>query len=97
MSDDNILWYMCYVTPFRFFLPEVEVMIFTLAGTAINLDVEDASRLTVSDFMNILVDEEEVNLSEVAKDVFSLWMTSRHLGQSLFPYFPNSFDVSVAN
>lgn len=64
------------------------VYIYTMADVVLHLDIEDANTTTVSDIVDIIIQQKHLGLSKVAKNVFTIWMKSNVLGM-LFNYSCN--------
>lgn len=51
-----------------------------MADVVLHMDIEDANITTVSDLVDIIVQQRHLGLSRVAKNVFTIWMKSNVLG-----------------
>lgn len=56
------------------------VYIYTMADIVLHMDIEDANITTVSDLVDIIIQQKNLGLSRVAKNVFTIWMKSNVLG-----------------
>lgn len=66
-----------------------------MAEIILNMDIEDANTITVSDLVDIIIQPGNLGLSRVAKNVFTIWMKSNVLGGfcnvHTFCYLPNTY------
>jgi len=44
------------------------------------MDIEDANTTTVSDLVDIIIQQKNLGLSRIAKNIFTIWMKSNVLG-----------------
>lgn len=61
-----------------------------MADIVLHMDIEDANTTTVSDLVENIIQQKNLGLSRVAKNVFTIWMKSNVLGKNLFTYIMGS-------
>lgn len=61
-----------------------------MADIVLHMDIEDANTTTVSDLVENIIQQKNLGLSRVAKNVFTIWMKSNVLGKNLFTYIKGS-------
>lgn len=63
-----------------FFSTALSVYIYTMVDIVLHMDIEDSNTTTVSDLVDIIIQQKNLGLSRVAKNVFTIWMKSNVLG-----------------
>jgi len=51
-----------------------------MADIVLHMDIEDANTTTVSDLVDIIIQQNNLGLSRIAKNIFTIWMKSNVLG-----------------
>jgi len=51
-----------------------------MADIILHMDIENAYSTTVSDLVDIIIQQKYLGLSKIAKNVFMIWMKSNILG-----------------
>ncbi|VVC36930.1 Hypothetical protein CINCED_3A016635 [Cinara cedri] len=62
------------------------VYIYTMADIVLHMDIEDANITTVSDLVDIIIQQQYLGLSRVAKNIFTIWLRSNVLEIQLKPH-----------
>lgn len=53
-----------------------------MVDIVLHMDIEDSNTTTVSDLIDIIIQQKNLGLSRVAKNVFTIWMKSNVLGNN---------------
>lgn len=69
-----------YFTCNLFYFTALTVYIYTMADIILHMDIENAYSTTVSDLVDIIIQQKYLGLSKIAKNVFMIWMKSNILG-----------------
>jgi len=56
-----------------------------MADIVLHMDIEDATTTTVSDLVDIIIQQKHLGLSRVAMNIFTIWMKSNVLGDYQLP------------
>ncbi|XP_022160586.1 FERM domain-containing protein 8 [Myzus persicae] len=64
----------------------LSVYIYTMADIVLHMDIEDANTTTVSDLVDIIIQQNNLGLSRIAKNIFTIWMKSNVLEIQLKPH-----------
>jgi len=68
------------------FISALKMCVYLMSRVALRMDVEDGVNITVQDLVQSILQVEELGLPRVATNIFTLWMCSGLLGNTLdFP------------
>lgn len=70
----------------------LQVCVYLMNDVVLHMQLEDGNNTTVSDLVQCIVELEELMLSENAKTIFTLWMSSGLLG-TLILYCISFYDI----
>lgn len=65
------------------FITALKMCVYLMSRVVLHMDLEDGVNITVQELLQCILQKEEVGLPRVAATVFTLWMCSDLLGNTL--------------